>query len=300
LPVLLGKVNGAAFAKLIYKHYGIELSKEEKEWFAFDGKELKGSILAGDKRGEAVALAVRHKDRAVCEMSFFNGSKESEVAAVRTLLKAPLINQKLTMDALHFKPDTLIPINQAGGIFLVSLKDNQSELLAEMKFCSKQVSPVYTYQSKIEKGHGREEQRSYWSYNIEKEYIDKRWKKASFKYLVKVQRDRTICNRNAYSRQIAYFLTNEKVQNQANAMELYQAVRGHWQVETANNARDCILKEDKLRCIYTNTNRTVALCRTLAIKLLNQSNVKNRCELMDYYTDHFDQCVAFLKRIKFL
>ena len=300
MPVLLGKVNRTAFAKIIYEQYGIELSKKEKKWFAFDGKELKGSILAGDKRGEAVALAVRHEDRVVYQMSFFNGSKESEVAAVRTMLKAPLISQKLTMDALHFKPKTLIPINLANGIFLASLKDNQPELLAEMEFCSKQVSPVYPYQSKLEKGHGREEQRSYWSYNIEKEYIDKRWKEASFKYLIKVQRDRTICNRNTYSRQIAYFLTNKKVQNRVDSMELYKAVRGHWQVETANNARDCILKEDKLRCISTNTNRTMALCRTLAIKILNQSNIKNRCELMDYYADHFDECITFLKRIKFL
>ena len=90
------------------------------------------------------------------------------------------------------------------------------------------------------------------------------------------------------------------MQNRVDSMELYKAVRGHWQVETANNARDCILKEDKLRCISTNTNRTMALCRTLAIKILNQSNIKNRCELMDYYADHFDECITFLKRIKFL
>ena len=297
---MLGKVNATAFAKIIYEYYGINLSTKEKSWFAFDGKELKGSILPGDKRGETVALAVRHSDRAVYQISFFNGSKESEVAAVRTMLEAPLINQKMTMDALHFKPNTLIPINQAGGIFLASLKDNQPELFAEMKFCAKQISPVYCYESKLEKGHGRKEQRRYWCYNIEKEYIDKRWKKADFKYLVKVERERTICNINTYSQQIAYFLTNERVQNQQDAMQLYQAVRQHWQVETANNIRDCILKEDKLRCIYTHTNRTMALCRTLAVKILNQSEIKNRCELMEYFADHFDECIAFLKQINFL
>lgn len=297
---MLGKINGAAFAKLIYEHYGIELSEKEKTWFAFDGKELKGSILAGDKRGEAVALAVRHEDRSVYQMAFFNGSKESEVIAVRTMLEAPLVSQKITMDALHFKPNTLIPINLAGGVFLASLKDNQSELFKEMQFSSKHIRPVYCYQSELEKGHGREEQRRYWAYNIEKEYIDKRWKKAEFKYLIKVERERTICNINAYSNQIAYFLTNENVQNSANAMQLYQAVRRHWQVETANNIRDCILKEDKLRCIFTDTNRTMALCRTLAIKILNQSEIKNRCELMEYFADHFDECIAFLKQINFL
>lgn len=296
----MGKINGSVFAELIYEYYGIELSEKEQSWFAVDGKELKGSILAGDTRGEAVALVVRHEDKSVCGMAFFNGSKQSEVGAVRSLLKAPLIGQKISMDALHFKPDTLIPINLAGGIFLASLKDNQSELFAEMRFCSKQLSPCFEHQDEEKKAHGRIEQRHYWCYSIEEAYIDKRWKKADFKYLIKVKRDRTICNINKYSEQIAYFLTNEKVQNQQNAEQLFQAVRKHWQVETTNNDRDCILKEDKLRCIFKNSNRTMALCRTLAIKILNQSEIKNRCQLMEHFADEFDECISFLKTINFL
>ena len=285
---------------MIFDHYGIELSAEEKSWLAFDGKELKGSILPNDKRGEAVALVVDHKDRSVCQMAFFNGSKESEVNAVRSLLRPPLIEQKITMDALHFKPDTLIPINLAGGVFLASLKENQPELFSEMKFSSKHLCATYQYESEVEKAHGREEKRYYWSYNIDKEYIDKRWEKASFKSLIKVKRERLICNINTYSEQIAYFLSNQKLEKQQQAMDLFGAVRQHWQVETANNARDCILKEDKLRCINTQTNRAMALCRTLVIKILNQSEIKNRCEQMEYFADHFDQCIHFLKRINFL
>jgi len=300
LPILLGKVNHTAFAKIIYEHYGIALSEKEKEWFAFDGKELKGSILPGDKRGQAVALIVRHKDRAVYQMSFFNGRQDSEVPAVRSMLEAPIISQKLTMDALHFKPKTLIPINKEDGIFLAGLKDNQPELFADMQLSSKVLNADYSYESEVEKGHGRLEQRRYWSYNIEQEYIDKRWEDAGFKNLVKVQRQRTICNINTYSEQTAYFLTNKKVQNELDAMDLFQAIRGHWQVETVNNARDCILKEDKLRCIYTDANRSMALCRTLVIKVLKQSQIKNRCQQMERFADHFNECIDFLKRLNFL
>ncbi|MEZ4913933.1 MAG: ISAs1 family transposase [Chitinophagales bacterium] len=300
LPILLSKVNGASLAKLLYEYYGVSLSEKEKKWFALDGKELKGSILAGDNRGQAVALAVSHEDRSVCRMSFFNGTKESEVVAVRTMLKSPLVSQKITMDALHLKPNSLIPIAEAGGIFLVGLKDNQAELLAEMRFCSEQDQGIYAYDSGVKKGHGREERRSYCSYNIEKAYVDKRWKRANFNYLIKVQRERTICNSHTHSKQIAYFLTNKKVQNQADAMELYQAIRCHWQVETANNTRDCILREDKLRCTITHTNQTIALCRTMVISILNKSDIKNRSEVMDYFADHFFKCIAFLKKIRFL
>ncbi len=30
------------------------------------------------------------------------------------------------------------------------------------------------------------------------------------------------------------------------------------------------------------------------------TQTKNRCELLEYFADHFDQCILFLKRISFL
>lgn len=297
---MLAKVSVAAFGRLLFEYYGLQLSEEEKSWFAIDGKELRGSILPGHTRGEAVALAVRHEDKATYGLSFFNGSKQSEVTAVRDLLVEPLLSQKMTMDALHFKPATLIPIHKAGGVFVVGLKENQPELLAEMQFCSQQLCPTYTYQAPLEKGHGRIDQRNYWCYDIEKEYFDKRWKQAGFKYLIKVRRKRQICNINKHSQQDAYFLSNKNVQDQQDARDLFDAVRAHWQVECVNHSRDSILKEDKLRCIETDANRTMALCRTLAIKILNQAPSPNRCETMESFADHFDQCINFLKQINFL
>lgn len=294
------KVNGTAFSRLIFDYYGIALSEEEKEWFSLDGKELKGSILPGDKRGEAIALAVRHKDRAVSRISFFNGSKESEVVAVRSMLKEPLIKQKMTMDALHFKPLTLEPIHSAGGTYLVGLKENQKELFAEMEFCVRQLKPCFQYNSAWERGHGRLEQRNYSCYPTKGAYIDKRWAKAGLKTLLKVQRQRFVCNSQNKSVQISYFLSNMELHNEQDALELFQAVRRHWQVETANYIRDCILAEDKLRCIDSRANRTMALCRTLAIKVLNKSSVKNRAEQMDCFADDFQLCINFLKSINFL
>ena len=300
MPNILGKVDRGAFGRLILGHYGIELSEKEKSWFAFDGKELKGSILPNDKRGEAVVLIVRHEDKQVYRTGFFNGSKDSEVTTARNMLEGAILKQKLSMDPLHFKPDTLIPVHQAGGLFLAGLKGNQPELRAEMEFCSKQLSPCYRHEAKPEKGHGRIEQRAYSCFDVKGAYFDKRWDRAGFKTLVKVERQRFVCNRQTKSVQVSYFLSNMDVQNGQGAMELFQAVRQHWQVESANYDRDCILKEDMLRCIDQKANQTMALCRTLAIKLLHRSEIKNRCELMDMFADDFKACLAFLKSINFL
>ena len=53
------------FEELLFEHFVIELDKEEKQWFAGDGKELRGSIEKGSNRGEALVQLVRHQDGAV-------------------------------------------------------------------------------------------------------------------------------------------------------------------------------------------------------------------------------------------
>ena len=51
LPRILTKVSRVAFEQLLFKYAKIELNEEQKQWFAGDGKELRGSIEKGDKRG---------------------------------------------------------------------------------------------------------------------------------------------------------------------------------------------------------------------------------------------------------
>src|SRR3954464_13175505 len=60
LPLVLKDIDVQLFSDLLFKFAGIELNKEEKQWFAGDGKELRGSIVKGEKRGEAVVQLVHH------------------------------------------------------------------------------------------------------------------------------------------------------------------------------------------------------------------------------------------------
>ena len=100
-----------------------DLSTGDK-WFAADGKELRGSIRSGDKRGEAVVqVKADHAERSVAAQAFYNGKKESEKPTLRTLLSEnKLLDQYISMDALHLDPITLAPIAQAGGWFLVAFE----------------------------------------------------------------------------------------------------------------------------------------------------------------------------------
>jgi len=76
-----------------------------------------GSIVKGDKRGEAIVLAVSHRDRKVLGQKFYSGQKESEKTCLQALLSESGIEaQKLTMDALHLSPKTLTQIQKSKGI----------------------------------------------------------------------------------------------------------------------------------------------------------------------------------------
>lgn len=63
LPRVLEQVAGAEFDRLLFENDGLQLTPQERQWFAVDGKELKGSIAKGATRGEAVVTAIAHATR---------------------------------------------------------------------------------------------------------------------------------------------------------------------------------------------------------------------------------------------
>lgn len=254
LPVVLCGVNLSVFEGHIFNFYGIKLSEMEKKWFSGDGKELRGSIEMGDKRGEAVVQIVFHETGIVLGETFYNGTKESEKPAIRNLIKSSGVgNQKITLDALHFNPQTLELIQQAKGTYLIGLKDNQGELLADMTKASQYLPVGYSHKT-VDKGHGRIEIRDYQIFDIRQEYIDKRWNICALKALVKVNRKRLDLRTNKESSEIAYYMSNLIPNNAIIAKDIFDAVRQHWSVEVTNHIRDVTLNEDKFR-----TKKTIVL-----------------------------------------
>lgn len=243
-PILLAKVNGQAFAQLLFVHYSIELSKEQKQWFAGDGKELRGSIAKGEKRGEVSVQIVSHQERAVVGQSFYNGTKESEKPCLSALVQQSGVHEhKFTADALHLHPGMTEPIAQAGGVFVIGLKDNQKELLHDMIDHTRAFAAVASHDT-VDKGHGRLEIRQYSCFDISEEYKDSRWDKSMLSSLIKVNRIRTVLKTNESSEEVSYYISNGASEK---ALEYFKAIRNHWSIEVNNHYRDVSLREDKFR-----------------------------------------------------
>lgn len=298
LPEVLGKVNLLVFEKLLFNHYGIVLSTEEKNWFAGDGKELKGSIEKGDKRGEAIVQLVRHKDKITLGQTFYNGTKESEKPTLRTLLKqSGGCHQKITADALHLCPLTTELIAQSGGIFLIGLKGNQALLLSDMiEYLPKLrlVNQEVTH----DKGHGRIEKRTYSQYDISGEYFAPRWKKTGFKSLFIVVRKRFDTQTQEESEETSYYISNGVAIKEDRSY--FKAIREHWSVEVNNHIRDVTLQEDQFKTKNKAITKIMSGLRTLVINILLKLKPKNLIAKIEFFQDCPNELFKWLRTINFL
>ena len=300
LPVFLKYVNIAFLGKLVFQYFGVHLEVQAKVWIAIDGKDLRGSILVGCTRGEAIVQAVTHSNRMVYAQGYYNGSKESERPVVEYFLSdTVLASQNLTMDALHFTPTILDLIADAKGVFVVGLKGNQSEILTDMAQLPQLLKPNFEHYTEF-KGHGRQETQKFKAYDISGEYFDKRWKKAEFKTMIQVKRTRFEKKREKYSEEISYYMSNQKVSTLAQAKVLFKAIKEHWAVETNNYIRDVTLKEDKLKSILKAVSLTTSIIRTLITNMLKIIEPKNMVAQFEDFADDFKELEAFFLKAKFL
>lgn len=300
LPIFLKYVNVTFLGKLVFEYFGVQLEVSTKVWIAIDGKELRGSILVGCTRGEAIVQAVTHSNRMVYAQGYYNGSKESERPVVESFLSdTVLASQNLTMDALHFTPTILELVADAKGTFVVGLKGNQSEILTDMEQLPQLLKHDFEHYTEY-KGHGRQETQYFKAYDVSREYFDKRWKKVEFQTMIQVKRTRFEKKREKYSEEISYYMSNQKVSTLAQTKVLFKAIKEHWAVETNNYIRDVTLKEDKLKSILKAVSLTTSIIRTLITNMLKVIEPKNIVAQFEDFADDFKELEAFFLKVKFL
>ena len=295
LPLLLAKINGVLFAKLFFEWVGVEWDESQKRWFACDGKELRGSIEADQRRRQACVSALDHTTRLVVGQTYYQGQKESERPATRQLLNdAGLYSQKLSLDALHLNPLTVNAIADAGGIYLIGLKANQ-QALHRYCICHALCGRVaFTRLDDSRRGHGRVEQRSYRCFALVRSTLDTRWHAGGPLSLVVVSRRRETLRGTLLSEELSYFVSNAEPTTQAHADELFDAVRHHWQVEVMHYQREVTLAEDVFRTGVEAINRLMSSLRTLTMSLLSRCKPKNMAAQLDNFADNLQALIQFL------
>ena len=297
LPRLLKKVALKKFEGLIYEWFKIELDEGEKKWFAADGKELRGSIPKGSTRGEVRVQLISHEEKAVTGNAYYNGQKESEKPCLQQLIvEEKITNQKITADALHLCPAMTEPIEAAEGIFLIGLKENQKELLQDMKDHAACFTALKKYRS-VDKGHGRLEQRFYELYDVSGEYFESRWDKTNFRSLVIVDRERINLKDNSLQKERSYYISNGKAEKNT---EYFKAIRNHWEIEVNHHIRDVTLKEDNFRTKKNEVSRVFSGLRTLSLEILRLLKPKSIIAQIELFQDNLKELIKALKMLNIL
>jgi len=298
LPRILDKVDWDSLNDIIFAHFGVKIELNGKEWHALDGKTLRG--IPGQK--DRVLLAVSHTERKTVAQKAMQGPKESEITAVREMLtETGLEKGKITLDALHFNPTTTKQSNQAGGVFVIQLKDNQPTLFDQMSQEAAETVPLGTIKS-TEKGHGRLEIRQASFFKVSHLKLDPRWDESGLRTLVVMSRRSTEIAKQKSSAEVSFYLSNASLEkdDEQGQQELFTAIRRHWGVESDNYIRDVTFNEDGVRTKSGNQGQVLASLRTLATRLFREAKTQNFQATLEKFSDCPDQFRSFLKQYRFL
>lgn len=296
LPRLLARVDHTLLAQLIGQHYGLSLPEGFVDWLSGDGKELRGSIAKGQQRGEVCVSIMAQGPAGVVAQTHYNGCKESERPAILNLLTDnDLLKRKTVLDALHLTPELLKAIQEAKGTYLIGLKHNQPLLRRSCFIRTMVQSPGFQRLDAPLRKHGRQEERTYACFAIDTMSKAGRWQLVGMTTLVRVIRVRRTLAGVQTSRTTSYFISNQVVKTPQEANELYDAIRGHWQIETMHYRRDVVLAEDDFQSKFSSLQRTMSNLRTLAMSLLQSLRTKNMAAQLDTFADCVQELITFLK-----
>ena len=302
LPRLLDGLNWSVLNELIERCFGVRIqSHETQKWVAIDGKALRGTLDAGEKQN--LILAVVHDTRKVVAQARQCGDKSSEIPVVRELLKnSGLEKQKVSLDAHHFNPTTTAQIDQAGGLYLTQVKENQAIFLQQCKMLHTQFLPLVETIAH-DKEHGRVTTRSTHLFSLTSLTLDSRWKNSGLSTLIVVERETFESTKQKTSFDTSYYVSNAVLESNVIkplAEELTQAIRFHWGVESNNWIRDVTFNEDHIKTKAGNQAQIMALLRGLAIELIRKTSPKNFQAAIENFSDSVSNLESMLKQVKFL
>jgi predicted transposase YbfD/YdcC len=189
----------------------------------------------------------------------------------------------LTGDALYCQQALCVQVVEAGGDYLLIVKENQPSLLADIQQVFAPLTaeeqartgvhtvhplPIQTYRT-VEKGHGRLEERQIRVSSDLAGY-------SAWPYLEQVfEYTRTWTSKGVTKQQVRYGISSLPAEV-SDAAGLAALKRGHWQVENAlHYVKDVTLGEDASQTHVGNAADVFAMVRNIAISLLRRAGQRN-------------------------
>jgi predicted transposase YbfD/YdcC len=236
---------------------------------AIDGKTLRGSGNAGRSALHLVSAWATSNGLSLGQVAV--ADKSNEIPAIPKLLELLDVNGALvTLDAMGCQKEIAAKVVAAGGDYVLTVKDNQPGLLADIQSCFTDALErdfkglQYDCYQTEERGHGRLERRSYEILVDPPPFATQ----PAWVGLCVIGMCYSECERDGKTTsELRYFIGSRK----ASAKVYGQALRNHWRIE--NNLHwqlDVTFAEDSNRVGHRHGAENLALVRRLALSLLKQ------------------------------
>ena len=271
--VLNGAVDEMALEEVVATYFKASASPTEQ--LALDGKALRGTIEAGQTRGQHL-LAVYATDTGVVLGQMAVGEKANEIVVAPELLKTVSLAGRIVSGDAMFAQHTLsAQIVDAHGDYVWIVKANQPALRAAIERLFTDEKPSQTHSAlptdfqtanSLDKGHGRLEWRSLTSSQLLNDYVA--WE--GLGQVFKIERRVTHLKTGKVTNRTDYGITSLTT-DRANAALLLGIVRDHWQIENGlHYPRDVSFHEDACQVDAPTTQRALATLNNLTLGLLRQ------------------------------
>jgi predicted transposase YbfD/YdcC len=272
---------------------------------AFDGKAQRGRLAGADQPEYPVHMlsAVLHDLGVVLAQTPLDhtGEKaEAELTAAPTLVaRLDWTGCVLTGDALYCHTDLCATVMEAGGDYLLIVKENQATLLRAITilFASRADAalraaslPAWDMRAAttLDKGHGRIEMRHLVASTALNDYLD--WPGLAQVFMV----ERRWWEGGKRQEAVRYGITSLPAKV-ADPRRLLALVRGHWQIENGlHYVKDVTLGEDRSLIHKGNGPSNMAILRDTVVSLLHRAGWRTIAERLRFYSGNAYAALALL------
>jgi predicted transposase YbfD/YdcC len=249
------------------------LQTGERDAIAIDGKTLRGSQKQGAP-GVHLLSALAHRVGLTLAQQAVDDKTNELPVAVAVLRHLVLEGRSVTMDALLTQRQIAQQIVDAGGDYVMVVKENHPQLLEDITTVFA-LAPIAgerrTAAATLELGHGRIEQRGLQTSNVLMGYSD--W--PGLAHVFQLERQVIIKNTGEVRQEVVAGVTS-LAPERADAARLLALVRGQWQIENQSHwVRDVTFDEDRSQVRCGNIPQVLAALRNTVIGLMRSAGYTN-------------------------
>src|SRR6266436_4851147 len=203
-------------------------------------------------------------------------TKSNEITAIPKLLELlDVSGAMVSIDALGCQKEIAAKIREGGGDYVLSVKDNQPNLLEDIQLCFEKGLDTdfggldHSYHEEYYHGHGREEKHSVHTILSPEGIRDLAlWRDLKAITVVFSERQETGKEK---TEEVRYYIGSRAAKAKAYA----RSVRSHWGIENGLHwMLDVCFDEDGCRMLPDHSPQNMALLRRLALFLLKQHGAK--------------------------